>query len=53
MIFKESHAVHFYQSSTEAKLKVMKKKFYGATFPAYLPLGMIFCPVSFESERMF
>jgi hypothetical protein len=31
----------------------MKKKFYGNSYPAYVPLGMDHCPVSFNSERMF
>jgi hypothetical protein len=51
--FEKSHTVHFYQSSSKGTLKVMKKKFYGNSYPAYVPLGMDHCPVSFNSERMF
>ena len=51
--FKDSYTAHFYQSSSKTVVKVMKKKFYGSAFPAYLPLAMQHCPISFNSERMF
>jgi len=52
-ILKDSSVVHFYHSSSSGNIKVMKKKFYGRVYPAYVPVAMNNCPASFDSERMF
>ena len=52
-ILKDSNAVHFYHSSSSGATRVMKKKFYGPVFPAYVPVGIRNCPASFDSEKLF
>ncbi|TRY71083.1 hypothetical protein TCAL_04271, partial [Tigriopus californicus] len=51
--FSNSYAVHFYNSLSENKTKMLRRKFYGADIPALLFLALSQCPVAFESERMF
>lgn len=51
--FANSYSVDFYQSSLVQRKKVMKPDKYGAKLPAYAALGPRFCPLSFNSQKMF
>ena len=53
--FKDSYSVDFYSTSSNqpGHIRIMKPRFYGAKMPAYAYLGPKFCPVAFESEKLF
>jgi len=51
--FERSMAVHFSQSSLGGGSKVLKPRHYGKKRPALLYLAVRFCPISFDSVKIF
>ena len=49
----DSFSIDFYQSSLMNYQKIMKPKYYGKKMPAYAALGPDFCPLSFDSVKLF
>lgn len=52
-MFEDAYTVHFYHTSGSTDHKIMKPKYYGQDRPAWLYLGINYCPVSFDSVRLF
>ena len=52
-IFVNSYGVHMYSSSVYARRKILRPKYYGKLWPAYLHLAINHCPLSYYSEKMF
>lgn len=51
--FRHSVTVHLFNSIAGSKKVIQKPRFYGADVPAYLYLAERFCPVSFDSVKLF
>ncbi|XP_040570279.1 lactosylceramide 4-alpha-galactosyltransferase [Lepeophtheirus salmonis] len=52
-IFRKTVSVDFFQSSSESTSKILKRKYYGASFPAIVYLGPLFCPVAYDSQKLY
>jgi len=53
-MFKNSRTVHFYQTSSKNFDPVLRPEYYpGGKFPAYVPLAIEHCPLSFFSDEYF
>jgi hypothetical protein len=51
--FSDSYVVHMYNSSKNTERPILRPKYFGKNWPAYLYLAANFCPVSFYSEKKF
>ena len=52
-ILEQSYTVHYFATSSRTQKKVLKPKNYGKVRPAMIYLGVNFCPISFDSVKIF
>ena len=50
-IFKDSYGVHMYSSSVHSKRRMLRPRYYGKEWPAYLYLAINHCPLAYYSEK--
>jgi len=59
--FRDSYSIDMYATSGQGppgsgpvtQIRFMKRRFYGAMIPAYVHLGPKFCPLAWESQKLF